>query len=227
MPISIRKENGSVSNTAATDPVARGPITFAGPRERRDGWELTGGRAGAALTITDLAPLAKLVVRAPAGGAVQDALGTGFGRAGRTAGLLGGALVIGAGPGEWLVLGPPEAGAGLATSLARIAEDSGEFTSVVDVTHGRALVRLRGAAADALLAKVCAIDLSDPVTPDRAAFRSSVARVVTDVVRDDVGGERSYLLHCERSSGQYLADSLLDAGHEFGIETALFEAPGI
>jgi hypothetical protein len=27
------------------------------------------------------------------------------------------------------------------------------------------------------------------------------------------------LLHCERSSGQYLADALLDAGAEFGVET--------
>jgi len=29
-----------------------------------------------------------------------------------------------------------------------------------------------------------------------------VAKVVTDVVRDDFDGTRSYLLHCERSSGQ-------------------------
>jgi hypothetical protein len=28
----------------------------------------------------------------------------------------------------------------------------------------------------------------------------------------------SYLLHCERSSGQYLFDTLLDAGREFGVQ---------
>ena len=38
---------------------------------------------------------------------------------------------------------------------------------------------------------------------------------------------RSYLLHCERSSGQYLADSLLDAGAEFGIGVDRFMPPGI
>src|SRR6266496_2998848 len=49
------------------------------------------------------------------------------------------------------------------------------------------------------------------------------------VVADHVGGEagdrgperravRSYLLHCERSSGQYLFDMLLRSGAEFGIE---------
>ena len=55
-----------------------------------------------------------------------------------------------------------------------------------------------------------------------AAFRSSVAKLVTDVVRDDEGGVRSYLLHCERFSGQYLFDALLDAGNEFGIEIGGF-----
>jgi glycine cleavage system aminomethyltransferase T len=41
-------------------------------------------------------------------------------------------------------------------------------------------------------------------------------------VRDDEDGTRSYLLHCERSYGQYLFDALLDAGHEFGIEISAF-----
>ncbi len=49
-----------------------------------------------------------------------------------------------------------------------------------------------------------------------------VRDVATDVIRDDVRSldatERSYLLHCERSSGQYLFDAVLDAGREFGIQ---------
>ena len=45
-----------------------------------------------------------------------------------------------------------------------------------------------------------------------------MAKLVTDVVRDDRDGTPSYLLHCERSSGQYLFDAVLDAGAEFGIE---------
>ena len=60
------------------------------------------------------------------------------------------------------------------------------------------------------------------MTPDGAAFRSSVAKVVTDVVRDDEDGSPSYLLHCERSYGQYLFDALLDAGDEFGVEISGF-----
>ena len=71
-----------------------------------------------------------------------------------------------------------------------------------------------------------AIDFADRVTPNGAAFRSFVAKLVTDVVRDDRDGELSYLLHCERSSGQYLFDALIDAGDEFGIEVDGFVDPG-
>ena len=78
-----------------------------------------------------------------------------------------------------------------------------------------------------MLAKVCGIDWSDGITPDGAAFRTSVAALATDVIRDDVGGIPSYLLHCERSSGQYLFDALLAAGAEFGVEIDGFEPPGI
>jgi glycine cleavage system aminomethyltransferase T len=64
-------------------------------------------------------------------------------------------------------------------------------------------------------------------TPDGAAFRSSVAALATDVVRDDVSGARSYLLHCERSSGQYFFDALLTAGRDLGIEIDGLTTPGI
>ncbi|MDN5860257.1 MAG: hypothetical protein L0H84_16735, partial [Pseudonocardia sp.] len=184
------------------------------------GTELAGRGAGTgALTVADAGPLAKVLVRAAHDGAVAATLGVPFGRAGRDA---HGALVVGSGPGEWLVLGDAQARAELVARLTKLAESPGEFASVVDVTHGRALLRLRGAAAADLLAKVCAIDLSDDVTPHGAALRTSVAKLVTDIVRDDdnVGdaGVPGYLLHCERSSGAYLLDALLDAGTEFGIE---------
>jgi heterotetrameric sarcosine oxidase gamma subunit len=176
----------------------------------------------APLALTDLSVLAKLQIKAPADGQVRAAMGTPFGRATRPTTL--GALVIGSGPGEWLVLGPPDGARELRTALSTVVAGVDEFASVVDLTHGRALVRLRGADSAALLAKVCAVDLADAVAPDGAAFRSSVARVVTDVVRDDLlDGTRSYLLHCERSSGQYLAEILLDAGTEFDIAVIPFD----
>ena len=72
------------------------------------------------------------------------------------------------------------------------------------------------------MAKLCPIDLSDRMCPNGAAFRASVANVVTDVLRDDADGISSYVLHCERSSGQFLFDAVLDAGAEFGIDVEGF-----
>ena len=208
--------------------IARSPIAPPEPLAVHHGWEVSGRRSAAGLTLTDLTPLAKVVLRAPVDGAVQRALGVPFGRAARDAfPALDGALVIGSGPGEWLVLAPVGTAGEVREQLARMLTGAGEFGSLVDVTHGRALLRLRGESSADLLAKVCAIDLSDAVTPDGAAFRSSVAKLVTDVVRDDADGVRSYLLHCERSSGQYLADALLDAGAEFGIDVDGFRDPGV
>ena len=106
---------------------------------------------------------------------------------------------------------PKQVIAGLAGS------DQPELATVVDLTHAGVLFRLTGAESDRVLEKVCAIDFADTVTPDGAVFRSSVARVTTDVIRDDLAGVRSYLLHSDRSSGQYHFDALLDAGAEFNI----------
>jgi sarcosine oxidase gamma subunit len=275
-----------VSELLASGPIAPGLIARSPVRPLEPavvaGWEVSGRRSTAALTLADHTPLAKVAVRAGAGGAVARALGVPLGRAARDD---AGALVIGSGPGEWLVLGPPGEQAALCARLAAMtagvrepagaageggaagaggagetagagttagagdAAGTGELATVLDLTHGRAVMRLTGADSAATLAKVCGIDLSDRVTPDGAAFRSSVAKLVTDVVRDDrpvatgqpdsagpsgPGGQpvsggrvRSYLLHCERSYGQYLFDALLDAGAEFGVDVDGFRAPGL
>jgi heterotetrameric sarcosine oxidase gamma subunit len=211
-----------------------------------DGWEVSARRSAAALTITDCTPLTKIQVRAPIDGPAAAALGVRFGRAGRDA---SGTLVVGSGPGEWLLLAAP------GTEPDAPPDPSASW---VDLTHGRALIRLNGKSAPAVLAKVCGVDLSDTITPDGAAFRTSVAALATDVIRDDLPGAAgasrdgrpeagpsgwhaggsggvaprgstarapSYLLHCERSSGQYLFDALLRAGADLGIEIDGFRMP--
>jgi sarcosine oxidase subunit alpha len=184
--------------------VARSPVTLARSRTNIRARTPTEVGVSAPVLVCELADLSavpKILVRAAPHGSVAGALGVRFGRTGRD----GDVLVIGSGPGEWLVLGEPDV-----ARLERLVAASGEFASVVDLTHGRALLRLTGPGAADLLARVCALDLSDDAVPDGAALRTSVAGVVTDLVRDDVRGVRSYLLHCERSSGQYLADRLME-----------------
>ena len=214
---------------ASGQPVARSPIAPAPPIVVKAGWEVSGRHASAAgadtLTLTDCTPLTKVQLRAPVGGEVAASLGVTFGRAARDP---DGTLVVGSGPGEWLLLAPPGQAGALEPRLEKAAAQApGESVTWVDLTHGRALIRLYGSCAAGVLAKVCGIDLSDGITPDGAAFRTSVAALATDVIRDDLGGTHSYLLHCERSSGQYLFGALLSAGTEFGIEADGFEPPGI
>jgi heterotetrameric sarcosine oxidase gamma subunit len=193
------------------------------------GWEVSGGRSDAVLTITDCTPLAKVHLRAPWNGAMAKALGVPFGRADREQGW----LVIGSGPGEWFVLAPPGAAAVVAGWLGTMAAGSApeEFVSVVDLTHGRALMRITGPDAAGLLARLCGADLHDDMAPAGAALRSAVAGVSTDIVRDDIMNDRawvpSYLLHCERSSGQYLFSALVGAGGPLGIGVDGFRLPGI
>ncbi len=210
--------------------VARSPIAPAPPVRVEAGWEVSAGRSDAPLTITDCTPLAKVHLRAPWNGALAKALGVPFGRCGRDGpdGPDRAWLVVGSGPGEWFVLAPPGAAAAAAGWLSALAADSApdEFVSVVDLTHGRALVRVTGPDAAELLARLCGADLHDDMAPDGAALRSAVAGVATDIIRDD-RDLPSYLLHCERSSGQYLFDALTGAGESLGIGVDGFRLPGI
>ncbi|MPY85258.1 MAG: FAD-dependent oxidoreductase [Actinophytocola sp.] len=195
-------------------PVARSPIAAGSKTTTLAGWQVDARRSQAGLTLADHTPLAKIGIRARHDGAVAEALGTGYGRSVRDNGS---AVVVGSGPGEWLVLGAPGGQDKLLSRMRDLTENTGEFATVIDQTHGRALIKLSGERAADLLAKVCSVDLSDAAVPDGAALRTSVAKLVTDIIRHDDNHAPGYLLHCERSSGQYLFDALLDAGTEFDI----------
>jgi heterotetrameric sarcosine oxidase gamma subunit len=222
-------EHGKAGVPAAEGaPVARSPIAPVPPVLVQAGWEVSGCRSDAPLTITDCTPLAKVQLKAPWNGGAAKALGVPFGRAGRD-GPAGDWLAVGSGPGEWLVLAPPGTAAQVAGWLTTLAADAApeEFASVTDLTHGRALMRITGPDAADLLARLCGADLHDDMAPDGAALRAPVAGVATDIVRDDRAGVPSYLLHCERSSGQYLFGALADAGEPLGIGVDGFRLPGI
>ena len=187
--------------------VARSPINQAGPIDIDQGWEVSRRKSSAPLRLADLSQLAKIGVKAQ-----TPPFDIPYGRSIRQ----GNWIVAGSGPEEWTLLGPIGETREVATS---------GFASVVDITHGRALMRLTGDHAATVLAKLCPIDLSDPMCPNGAAFRAAIANVVSDVVRDDVEGTRSYLMHCERSSGQFLFDAVIDAGTEYGIDIEGFSWP--
>jgi heterotetrameric sarcosine oxidase gamma subunit len=159
--------------------------------------------AGSGLQLTDETAHTKYRVVATAAGAATDHDFCPLGHAVTTAAGLTFCIT----PGEWTV----HAAAGTAVAAA------GRNARVIDITHVRAAVRLTGDDAAKLLAKVCALDLSDLMFPNAAAARTLVAAVATEVLRDDVAGQRSYLLLASRSFGRYLYDALMDAGLEYSI----------
>lgn len=116
-----------------------------------------------------------------------------------TAARLAERLVWSVSPGEWTVLGERPDG------------------EAVDLTHVRAMFRLTGPEAARCLARVCALDLGDDMFPSGAAARTLMAEVATELVREDVEGERSYLILPSRSYGVYMDSVLTEAGREFGL----------
>ena len=157
----------------------------------------------APISISDESSTTKILVRSD-----QPQFGVLFG----TSASLEGALVCGTRPDEWLILGSPAA-----TDTAAATVDTAGFTNVIGFTHGRSLFRVTGTPVAKMLEKVCGLDWSDPMTPNGAVVSASVALVTCDIIRDDVDGDRSYLLVADRSFAQYLLDAVLDAGAEFGI----------
>jgi heterotetrameric sarcosine oxidase gamma subunit len=144
--------------------------------------------ADGSVAVADETATAKIVVRAAAG-----------------------TLVCGTRPDEWTLFAGLERAGELAASI-----DTTGFVSVLDITHGRAMIRVSGPKAAKVLEKVCNVDLSDDMTPDGAVFSASVAKVTCDLLRADRGGEPSYLISCERSFGDYVYAALADACTEFG-----------
>ncbi|HUG31454.1 MAG TPA: hypothetical protein VMM14_01065 [Acidimicrobiia bacterium] len=110
----------------------------------------------------------------------------------------GESLVWSVTPGEWTVLGErPQA--------------------PIDLTHARAMFRMTGQGTATLINRVCALDLTDAMFPNRAAARTLFAGVATEIVRNGVDETPSYLILPSSSYKTYILEVILDAGAEFGL----------
>ena len=126
--------------------------------------------------------------------------------------------VLGLGPDEWLVLGPP----GCADDLiARSHSVAG--CSVVDVSAARTTVRIGGPAARELLAHGCALDLDPRVfgpgsSSGRECAQTMLARanvvLLAPPPSDDAAQDDAITVLVRSSFAAYLADWLLDAALE-------------
>lgn len=178
--------------------------------------DIRSGQVGRTLRLTDVSHLTKVHGIAAPSGNLAATLRV---EPGRCAARSDHGLTSCPAPGEWMVISPAPPGAVL--EELRTAAGT-EFATVVDLTSARTLLRLEGAHSAAVLAKLCAVDLSDRGTPPGSALRSSIAKVVTDVLVPPIDSgdptTPTYLMHVDRSLGQYLFECVIDAGTEFGIE---------
>ena len=160
-----------------------------------------------ASSVSHLDPMPKVSIRAADDTAAAHALGLAFGSAEHR----NDTLVVRIRPDEWYLLG--------AGALAVADElDLSGHASTVDITHARHAIRVTGTHAADTLAKLCSADFDDAMTPNGAAWGNSIAGVTCDIVRDDDGGERSYLLLFDGSFVAYFHGVLADAAGEFSSD---------
>jgi sarcosine oxidase gamma subunit len=201
-------------------PIARSPIAQGAPLGLLGRWEVSRRQSNAALRLLDLTACAKLAVRCAANPALSEVLPM-FGHTQR---VPGGPLIVSAVPEQWLLIGAPAAASSIREYIQSILD--GSPVMLTDLTHARVLLRLAGERSGMLLSKVCAINFGAAAFPSASVVRSALAKVPCEIIRDDLpytsGGAPSatlsYLIMCDRPAGEYIFDSLIDAGGEYNID---------
>jgi len=87
---------------------------------------------------------------------------------------------------------------------------------LTNLTSVLTAVQVVGPRSRDLLGKLTALDLSSPQFANLTCTQGSVANVHAIVIRADVGGRLAYEVYYGREFGEYLWDTLMDAGQEFG-----------
>lgn len=200
---------------------------LAGARfEERAGWleavTYPGSSAPVAMGLVDQSHYGKVLLQGNTGYRMIEAAGLPMpeeiGRGVRTPGV----AIYRLRHDQWFIVTLPGEVELVMTALSAGGEGvSGEVAT--GLTHGRAMLRLVGAAAAEILARLCPLDFHHAQFPNGAARQTSVARTAQLIIRDDVwigDGKQataSYCLIGPRSLGAYLWTTLLDAGEDLGL----------
>jgi sarcosine oxidase, subunit gamma len=123
--------------------------------------------------------------------------------------------VIWLGPEEWLITSASRAGEDLEATLRdQVSEHGG---AAVDVSAQRTTLRLRGAHARDVIAKGCSLDLHPAVFGQGASAQTTLGQAgVVLIPLSDNGTD--YRIIVRSSFAGYLADWLIDAAEEFGVD---------
>jgi sarcosine oxidase, subunit gamma len=152
----------------------------------------------------------------PGGGAAADVLGVDPLPATPSTAVPGrDTTVIWFGPQEWLITSASRAGEELEATLREAVSEHGG--AAIDVSAQRTILRLRGAHARDVIAKGCSLDLHPAVFGPGAAAQTILGQAgVVLIPLSDNGTD--YRIIVRSSFAGYLADWLIDAAEEFGVD---------
>lgn len=183
---------------------------------------LAEGQQAESLAVCDLSPLSRTGFKGV--GTVQwlQAWGLAVPESSNLALVQGdGALAARLAPNELLILGDLRQ----ASDLPRRLENAWAEAEVppksprgfpVPRQDSHAWFCLSGRHAASMLAKVCGVDLRPAHFANGQIAQTSVARLSTIVIRNDLGGTLAYYLLNDSASAEYFWDCMLDAMQEFG-----------
>jgi sarcosine oxidase subunit gamma len=173
------------------------------------------------VALREIPHLAQILLRGDPGDAAfaaggRAALGFDLPVAANTVASAEGISALWLGPDEWLVVGPPDSEDDLAARLNGALR--GRHVSVVDVTANRTVLELSGPSAREVLEKACSLDLRPRAFQPGHCAQTTIARTVGILELTPGGAWRIYV---RGSFAVYLADWLLDAMTEYGVDAAL------
>jgi sarcosine oxidase subunit alpha len=122
--------------------------------------------------------------------------------------------------GQSLVTCSPEYRARVAAQLDHYAASAvGESPVYVsDVTPIYAALLLAGTWSTAVIGKLADLDLSGESLPNLACAQTGIHHVHALVARQDLPSVRAYLIFTGRESAEWLWETVMHAGHEFGMQ---------
>lgn len=194
-------------NWIATTPLSR--IYAAGRHGVKE------GAAGLAMTELNDFELVQVMARRGQWSAVVQACTEAYGKpvpAKPEAVQAEGALLVWSGPDQFLVLSPR------GSALERARKAFAGMASLSEQSDGRSLIRISGARARDMLAKVCSLDLHPAVFPVGTAAATSIDHTSANLWRGgDSSGEAVFYLLVFTTFAESLWHTLLDSGAEYGI----------
>ena len=88
---------------------------------------------------------------------------------------------------------------------------------LTDVTSGYAALLLAGPRSPEVLRKLVDLDTSDDAFPNLTCAQTGIHHTYAILMRRDIESLRAYLILVNREYGEWLWETVLDAGAEFGI----------